>query len=137
MAPMTKAHLRACAVCARHVRVTEAACPFCGKELSDDFRAGPPPSPPRARLSRAALFSLGAGGAVLAPMVVIGCSESVETSISQLYGGAPFDGGEAVGDSGSVASDVQVTLPESGAEAGSDAPDEGSPPDAGDAGNPD
>lgn len=55
------AALYPCAICARHVRATEACCPFCWAVL-------PPPPPPRrapARgLGRAAVFAF--GGAALA-----------------------------------------------------------------------
>jgi len=63
---MTQSHLRACAACARHVRVSEVSCPFCGVALSDEFRASPAPLPPRARLSRAALFAFGTGTLAIA-----------------------------------------------------------------------
>ncbi len=59
------AHLIPCDACARHVRATDAACPFCGARV--------PPSAPHAlpteRLSRAALFVFGAAvaGAACVP----------------------------------------------------------------------
>ncbi|MGO8996953.1 MAG: hypothetical protein ACLQVI_26865 [Polyangiaceae bacterium] len=58
---MKKSHLRACTSCARHVRVSEAACPFCGVTLGPSFGAAPAPLPPSARLSRAALVAFGTG----------------------------------------------------------------------------
>jgi hypothetical protein len=63
---MSKPHLVACPSCARHVRVSEAACPFCGVGLPASLRASAPPEPPGVRLARAAMFALGAGTAVLA-----------------------------------------------------------------------
>jgi len=56
---MLKSHLFACPSCARHVRVSEAACPFCGATLDASFRQRPAPRAPAARLGRAALFALG------------------------------------------------------------------------------
>src|SRR5450755_792933 len=58
---MTHAHLRPCPDCARHVRVSEAGCPFCGGTLTESFRASPRPQAPAVRLTRAALFALGTG----------------------------------------------------------------------------
>jgi hypothetical protein len=84
---MTRSHLRACPACARHVRVSEQACPFCKSALSPAFRADSAPQGPGARLSRAALFAFGTGTLAMAP----GCS----TSVTPLYGAAPIeaDGG--------------------------------------------
>jgi hypothetical protein len=56
---MSKGHLRPCPSCARHVRVSEPACVFCGAALGEALRASPAPVPPSVRLSRAALFALG------------------------------------------------------------------------------
>jgi len=57
------ATLRPCPSCSRHARVGESACPFCGRELGDAFRRVPSPRAPAVgRLSRAALFAMGAGG---------------------------------------------------------------------------
>jgi hypothetical protein len=55
--------LRPCPGCSRHVRASEPACPFCGGDLGDAFRSVPGPRVPAVgRLSRAALFAIGAGG---------------------------------------------------------------------------
>jgi hypothetical protein len=57
------APLRPCPGCSRHVRVSEPACPFCAGELDDAFRSTPSPRARAVgRLSRAALFALGASG---------------------------------------------------------------------------
>lgn len=59
---MTGTPLAACPHCARHVRVSEPACPFCRADLPSSFRQlPPPPSSPAKRLSRAALHALGVG----------------------------------------------------------------------------
>ena len=57
--------LVACAACARHVRSSERACPFCAALLTDDDRARVAPDT-RVRLGRAALFVFGAAVAVAA-----------------------------------------------------------------------
>jgi hypothetical protein len=75
---MSKPHLVACLSCARHVRVSEAACPFCGAVLAESLRASAPPEPPGVRLARAALFAFGAGTLAIAP----GCG----SSSTPLYG---------------------------------------------------
>jgi|HubBroStandDraft_2_1064218.scaffolds.fasta_scaffold56157_3 hypothetical protein len=57
------APLRPCPGCSRHVRASESACPFCRHELDIAFRSAPSsPTPAVGRLSRAALFAIGAGG---------------------------------------------------------------------------
>jgi hypothetical protein len=53
--------LAACPSCARHVRITDSACPFCHAELSASFREAVAPARPAARLSRAVLYALGVG----------------------------------------------------------------------------
>jgi|HubBroStandDraft_1064217.scaffolds.fasta_scaffold75566_2 hypothetical protein len=50
-----------CPVCARHVRVSEDACPFCRTPLPSSFRKVTTPASPRERLSRAALYALRVG----------------------------------------------------------------------------
>ncbi len=51
-------HLVPCPECNRHVRVTEAVCPFCALPL--DLAGTPEPRLPRTRLSRAATLAFGA-----------------------------------------------------------------------------
>jgi hypothetical protein len=60
---MSQSHLAACPFCWRHVRVSEPACPFCGRDLNNaSCSVRGPQVPAVGRLSRAALFALGAGG---------------------------------------------------------------------------
>ncbi len=90
---MTPSHLRPCPSCGRHVRVSEAGCPFCGESLSDEFRAAPSPRGPGARLSRAALLAFGTGSLTFA-----GACGSMA---SPAYGSSPvpfFDAGDGVPD---------------------------------------
>jgi hypothetical protein len=96
---MSQSHLVACPSCARHVRVSESACPFCRAGLTAEFRSTPARQAPRARLTRAALFVLGTGVA-LTPA----CSSSSS--------GSPGGSGEELGDGASE--------PETGSGGGAD-----------------
>ena len=98
---MTNAHLRPCPSCARHARVSEAACPFCGAPFADAFRSSPRPKGPGARLTRAALVAfgtLGTGSLALTPA----CSSSSSA--------APTGGGET-NDSGGTAMPLYGATP--------------------------
>ena len=89
---MNRAQLVPCRSCARHVRATDSACPFCGSAVQARPRAFATPQVPHAHLSRAALFALGAAAAA----ATAGCSGQV----SPLDGGgdaAVVDGGVADG----------------------------------------
>ena len=117
---MSTVHLSSCPACARHVRVSEAACPFCGAALSDAFRARPAPRSPAARLSRSALYALGMGTVTLAaacssssspggtddaeaPIADAANGGSPETGVATpSYGASPHDAGEAPYDAGGV-----------------------------------
>ena len=76
------AHLVPCPSCSRHVRSSESACPFCASALAPS--AGPAPRSPGQRLSRAALFALGASAAAVAA-----CAGST----TPLYGAPAGDSG--------------------------------------------
>jgi hypothetical protein len=75
--------LRPCPVCSRHARVSETACPFCGARLGEAFGTLAAPRKPAARLSRAALFAMGAGG------LVVACGGS--TTLQPPYGTQAID----------------------------------------------
>lgn len=60
-----------CPACARHVRTTEARCPFCDAEFPQALRAQRAPDTTR-RLTRAAAFAFG--------LSVAGCSSTVSNS---------------------------------------------------------
>jgi hypothetical protein len=97
--------LRPCPTCARHARVTEAACPFCGHALGAAFRATPSPREPARRLTRAALLAFGSGTSVLAPS----CSSSSSnnnTSFIAPYGAPPIPDASLSVDSGDPSSCV-------------------------------
>jgi hypothetical protein len=98
-----------CPSCARHVRVSEDACPFCATALPE--RSAPPLRTPAVRLGRAALFALGTSAAAIAACggttstlddagtssgssgTSSGSSGSSGTSGIAAYGGPPFDSG--------------------------------------------
>lgn len=99
-----------CGGCARHVRASDAVCPFCGRE-SRAARIAPDTS---RRMTRAAAFVFGATVAVAA------CSSEVETrdegsgaagaggtsdggAVGPLYGAPGGFGGEGASDSGGSA----------------------------------
>jgi hypothetical protein len=88
--------LRPCPACSRHVRASEPACPFCERELDAAFRSVPSPRAPAvARLSRAALFAIGAGGVAAGT----GCgstSPRVPTVTAAVPGAAPGVAGSGV-----------------------------------------
>ena len=106
---MAQSHLRPCPSCARHVRVNEGGCPFCGESLSDEFRAAPRPLGPGARLGRAALFAFGTGTLTLASA----CSSS-----TPLYGVPPGTAPIALdaGDDGETTAADAAVVPDASAE---------------------
>jgi len=127
---MTRPHLAPCSACGRHVRVTEDACPFCGAALAASLRGSAAPVAPSVRLSRAALFAVGAlGMGTLA--VAPGCSSS-STSTIVPYGIPPVpDGGDETDDAGDAGIADVAAVPHYGLPPLRDASEE---PDAGDSG---
>jgi hypothetical protein len=78
-----------CAACRRHVKETEAACPFCGEAAARPAAV----RPVVARLSRAALFSAGAAGSFV---LLVDCGSSSSGNCSNpnataFYGVAPTE----------------------------------------------
>ena len=115
--------LSPCSECSRHVKESDASCPFCGAMRT----GGGEPSPARraaGRLSRAALFAAGAAGAAMA---TADCS-----SAQPAYGGATFIPAE-VGDSSATPESSTTTADASDAaatpEAGTSATDGAGAPD--------
>jgi hypothetical protein len=129
-----KAHFAPCESCGRHIRVSEASCPFCDGVTSATFRARPAPQPSTKRLSRAALlvFSAATAGA--------GCSSSSDTPstttdtgadtgspvVDAAYGGPPDTGAK---DSEADAADTGIPTVDA---AYGGPPDTGSPDAAAD-----
>ena len=111
-------HLVACPACARHVRASEATCPFCKGALDETTRSTPQRQGPSARLSRAALYAFGVGSLTAASA----CSSSSAVPMPP-YGAAPqFDG--SIFEVHDAASDLDS------ATASDDAGDAGTPKDA-------
>jgi hypothetical protein len=99
---MADTRLLPCPSCARHVRAFEAACPFCASALPAFPAAAPIARAGGKRLSRAALFALGASAAAIAACSDAGTTQSLyggpavdsgqdSPSPAPLYGGAPVD----------------------------------------------
>jgi hypothetical protein len=78
---MSQSHLAACPCCARHVRVSESACPFCRSALSDAFRATLARQAPRVRLTRAALFAFGTGVALTPALAACSSTSSEDAGV--------------------------------------------------------
>jgi hypothetical protein len=82
--------LTPCPECQRHVRKTEARCPFCDTALS--LAHLPAPALPRKRLGRAATFAFGA--TVAGATAIAGCEDQV--AVAPPYGGpGVFPGGSS------------------------------------------
>jgi len=95
-------HLVPCPECSRHVRVSEAACPFCALPL--DLAGTPEPQLPKTRLGRAATFAFGA--TLVSASALAACSGSDETPGSGGSGGTTAtagSGGAAAGTTGATA----------------------------------
>lgn len=60
-----------CPGCARHVRRTASACPFCGADVAEAARTAPVRRYPKERMKRAASFAFGA-----AALSAAGCSST-------------------------------------------------------------
>jgi hypothetical protein len=84
-------HLVPCPECNRHIRVTEAACPFCALPL--DLAATPEPQLPRARLSRAATLAFGA--TLVSATALAACSSDSDGGGKGPSGGAAGMAGAA------------------------------------------
>ncbi len=92
---MSRSQLIPCRGCSRHVRTSDAACPFCGAALSLQARTRPAPEVPRGHLSRAALFAIGAAAAAAAATASVGCSGKTDGEVGDSgvvdAGGKPAD----------------------------------------------
>jgi hypothetical protein len=134
---MKKARLLACPACARHVRVSETGCPFCGSALPDEFGGAAAPRKPTARLSRAALYAFGATSLTLASVACgssgNGTSDGGDEQISAMDGPQGQDsassGSSSESGSGSASESGSGGVSESGsggsAESGSGSATEG------------
>jgi len=94
--------LAACPACSRHVRVDEAACPFCGGALPSGFDVGLAPLP-LARMSRGALAAYAAAGASRIALASLGCgglAQSVDAGIDERESAMSKDSGPLQVDAG-------------------------------------
>jgi hypothetical protein len=80
--------LTPCPECQRHVRKTEARCPFCDSALS--LAHVPAPVLPRARMGRAATFAFGAS--VVGATALVGCTLEDPGGNVAVYGAPPAGG---------------------------------------------
>jgi hypothetical protein len=85
-----------CPSCARHVRQSEASCPFCSAELS--LGQVPAPVLPRGRLGRAATFAFGAS--LVGATSLIACGGDSEEGKEGGGGTAPTAGTMSSGGDG-------------------------------------
>jgi hypothetical protein len=77
----------ACASCRRHVKESDAACPFCGA-VAPSF--APRPLPSRVRTTRAAMIAAGTAGSVAA---LLDCGQGATV---QAFYGVPCTGDECL-----------------------------------------
>jgi hypothetical protein len=91
--------LTPCPECQRHVRKSEARCPFCAAALS--LAHLPSPVLPRKRLGRAATFAFGAS--VVGATALVACGDTESDDARAIYGAPPSTagtGGSSAGTSG-------------------------------------
>lgn len=132
-----------CPACARHVRSSEGTCPFCAAGLPVARAAQPVPRSTGARLSRAALFALGASAAAAAACGGKADDSTFDSGVADggaqegpgvpIYGAPPSDAGilDAPGDAASdAATDADASEGDGAADAegGTPAPLYGAPP---------
>ncbi len=91
---MTKARLLACPGCARHVRISEPACVFCGRVLPESF-GNAPALPPPPRMTRGGLYRYRARAlaASTAALLTASCGSALTASPSE---GGSDDGKDAM-----------------------------------------
>ena len=107
--------LSPCPFCTRHVRASEAACPFCAGALDAGWGARPATAPEariKGPLSRAALLFMGAAAAA-------GCGEAVA-----VYGPGPVKEDASV-EAGTDAGNPVIGAPDAGVDSARD--DSGGP----------
>jgi hypothetical protein len=97
---MTKSPVSPCPSCARHVRLNEPACPFCGGELPRAFREQVATRSPAKRLNRAALHALRMSAI---PLTLAACGGTVSVA-GEGDAAAPQDGAGSSGAGSSGAS---------------------------------
>ena len=89
--------LVSCAECARHVRATEVACPFCGAALESGVARPAPPFPIDRALGRAAVVFMGATALVACGRTTGGKGTAPDPAPTELV--APAYGPPPISDS--------------------------------------
>lgn len=97
-------HLAPCPSCNRHVRVSDAACPFCGTVVVTAAADVASPGGMRGRLGRAALFAAGATLMGLSACSDPKCLECT-AGVAGMSGGGAGGGGGGGGSSGGAGAD--------------------------------
>jgi len=97
---VTQARLFACPSCARHVRVSEPTCVFCGVTLPKSFGEAPA-LPPPPRLSRGGLYTYRARAlaASTAALLAASCGGALEGGAADGGSDADHGGDSSYGDS--------------------------------------
>jgi hypothetical protein len=128
---MRTSHLIPCPGCARHVRASELACPFCTGALPESLRATlPARRPPVGRLTRAALYTFSATSLTLAAA----CGSTTETGSAD---GSTVDApgnrdSESVPEGAALYGLAPDTgIKDAGPDTASDAPEDVAPADSG------
>jgi hypothetical protein len=88
-----------CPECSRHVRRTEAACPFCAAEIGATLSAAPERAMPTSRLGRSALFAFAAvsvGAAACSSDTNSPTGSTVKVGDASTDGARQGDGGGAM-----------------------------------------
>ena len=108
-------HLVLCPACKRHLRPSEAECPFCNAIVPEDVRnAAPPPLPPSG-LSRARAYAFRA--AIIASVAGVACGSDDESTGSD-GGGATAGSTSSGGSAGSSSGGTGATGGSAGDDAG-------------------
>ncbi len=105
---MVRPRLVACPSCARHVRVSELACPFCRVALPSRLREVNAPTLPSVRLNRAALLALRAGAL---SVTTAACGGSVVTTSGNEDSGSNDSASLAEGSGGGPPPDANFAVP--------------------------
>jgi len=87
-----RVHLRPCAHCARHIRITEARCVFCGAPVDAARRSAPPLGDAASRLRRAAtVAAIGTAAGAGVGLEACGSDQAPPvTTFADAYGAVPF-----------------------------------------------
>jgi hypothetical protein len=89
------ARLLACPSCARHIRVDEERCPFCGATCPETFASTPALARPLARTAARATAAVGSGVAIA---LALSCCEATHPLV--LYGAPPLPLADDLTDAG-------------------------------------